>query len=58
MVEKVVERVIEKPVEVERVVEKPVIRRIHHTKTVRNPVEMGFMMFIGFLLGLLVGYFL
>lgn len=58
VVEKVVERVVEKPVEVERVVEKPVIRRIHHTKTVRNPVEMGFMALIGFLLGLIVGHFL
>ena len=58
VVEKVVERVVEKPVPVERVIEKPVIRRVHHTKIVRNPVEMGIVGVVCFLMGLLVGYFL
>ncbi|MBR5126301.1 MAG: helix-turn-helix transcriptional regulator [Oscillospiraceae bacterium] len=58
VVEKVVERVVEKPVAIERVVEKPVIRRIHHTKIVRSPLEMGIVGVICFLLGFLVGHFL
>ena len=58
VVEKIVEHVVEKPVPVERIVEKPVIRRIHHTKIVRNPLELGIVSVICFLLGLVIGHFL
>lgn len=58
VVEKVVERIVEKPVPVVEYVEKPVIRKVHHTKVVRNPLEIGVIGFVCFLLGLVIGLFL
>ena len=73
-VEKVVEKIVEKPivveklVEVERmievekpvetIVEKPVIKRVRRIKYIRNPVEFLFVGIICFLLGVLIGYLL
>ena len=58
VVEKIVERVVEKPVPVETVVERPIIRRVHHTKILRNPLEFAIVGFVCFLLGLAIGYVL
>lgn len=61
-VEKVVEKIVEKPVvqyiekPVIRYQEKPVIR--YRTKQVRNPLELGIVGAVCFVLGLLVGFFL
>ena len=68
-VEKVVEKVVEKPVVVERVVEKvvevekivetvvevPKIKRVHRTKYLRNPVEFIVIGAICFIVGILIG---
>jgi len=58
VVEKVVERIVEKPVPVVEYIEKPVIRKVHHTKIVRNPIELGIVGGICFILGLILGIFL
>ena len=73
-VEKVIEKVIEKPivveklVEVERIievekpietiVEKPVIKRVRRIKYIRNPIEFLSVGVACFLIGLLIGYLL
>ncbi len=67
-VDRVVEKVVEKPiivekiVEVEKVVEKvieiPKIKRVQRTKFLRNPVEFGIVGVFCFILGLLIGYML
>ena len=67
-VDRVVEKVVEKPiivekiVEVEKVVEKvieiPKIKRVQRTKFLRNPVEFGIIGVVCFILGLLIGYLL
>ena len=67
-VEKVVEKVVEKPVVVEKivevgkivetVVEKPVIKRVNRIKYIRNPIEFATVGLICFLLGVLIGYLL
>ena len=64
----VIEKVIEKPVEVEkivevprfveRVIEKPVVRKVHRTKYVRNPVEYALIGLVCFVIGVLVGLML
>ncbi len=65
--EKIVERIVEKPViqvkTVERlvekpvvqIVEKPVLKRIYRTKYRRNPIELLLVCTLAFLLGLLFG---
>lgn len=73
-VDNVVEKIVEKPVEVEKivkverivevervvetVVEKPVIRKVRRTKYVRNPLEFILVGLGGLFLGLLIGFFL
>ncbi len=61
-VEKIIEKVIEKPVLVEKIVEIPVekqvVRKVHRTKYVRNPLEFFVCGIVCFLLGLLIGFFL
>lgn len=67
-VEKVVEKVVEKPVVVEKivevgkivetVVEKPVIKRVNRIKYIRNPIEFAAVGLTCFLLGVLIGYLL
>lgn len=54
--ETVVERIVEKPVV--QMVEKPVTKKVYRTKYVRNPLELGVIAIISFLLGLLTGWFL
>ena len=70
-VDNVIEKIVEKPVEVERiveveklveverivetVVEKPVIRKVRRTKYVRNPLEFALVGLGGLILGLLIG---
>lgn len=65
-VEKVVEKIIEKPVVIEKivevekivetVVEKPRIKRVTRVKYLRNPVEFIIIGAVCFLLGLLIGW--
>ena len=73
-VDHVIEKIVEKPVEVERIVEveklveverivetvieKPVIRKVRRTKYIRNPIEFGFVGLAAFLIGVLVGFLL
>lgn len=64
-VEQVVEKIVEKPVEVEKiveveklietVVEKPVLRKVTRVKYLRNPIELFLIGLAGFAVGLLVG---
>ena len=54
--ETVVERIVEKPVV--QMVEKPVTKKVYRTKYVRNPLELGVIAVVFFLLGLLTGWFL
>lgn len=65
---KIVEKVVEKPVEiiktVEKVVEvpvvqyvdKPIIKRIYRTKYSRNPFEFAIVSLIAFLFGMIIGF--
>ena len=70
-VEKVVEKVVEKPVVVEKVVEidrivegekpietvveKPVIKRVYRVRYIRNPLEFAVVAILCFVFGVLVG---
>ena len=56
----VVEKIVEKPIEktVVQYVEKPVVKKVFRVKYRRNPAELAIVGVIGFLLGLLVGFFL
>ena len=51
--ETIVEKIIEKPVV--QIVDKPVTKKVYRTRYVRNPVELGIVAFVFFLLGLLTG---
>ena len=51
--ETIVEKIIEKPIV--QVVEKPVAKKVYRTRYVRNPVELGIVAIVCFLLGILVG---
>ena len=55
-VEKVVERVVEKPVV--EYVEKPVVQTVYRTKYVKNHSMAIVIGIIGFILGLVLGFFL
>lgn len=61
-VEKIVEVEVEKLVEVERVIEKvvevPKIRKVTRVRYLRNPWEFAAVGFLGFLVGILVGFVL
>ena len=73
-VERVVEKVVEKPIVVEKVVEierivevekpvetiveKPVIKKVHRVRYIRNPIEFVSVGILCFLLGVLIGYLL
>ena len=67
-VDHVVEKIVEKPVEVEkiieveRVIEKvvqiPKIKRVVRVKYLRNPIEFAAVGFAGLIIGLLIGMFL
>lgn len=67
-VERVVEKVVERPVVVEKIVEvekfietiveKPEIKRVTRIRYMRNPVEFIVIGILSFLIGLLIGYFL
>lgn len=67
-VETIIEKVIEKPVEIEKivevpryvesVVEKPVIKKVFRTKYVRNPIEYLIIGSICFAVGVLIGFLL
>jgi len=70
-VDRVVEKIVEKPVEVEKIVEveklieiekvvetiveKPVVRKITRVKYLRNPIEFLLAGMIGLVLGVLIG---
>ena len=64
-VEKLVEKIIEKPVVVEKtvevpkiiatVVERPVLKKVIRTKYLRNPIEFAVLGLICFVVGLLIG---
>lgn len=66
----IVERIVEKPVEIVKTIEKivevpvvqqiekPVIKHVYRTKYTRNPIEFFFIGFLTFLLGLIIGYLL
>ena len=51
--ETVIEKIVEKPVV--QLVEKPVTQKVYRTKYVRNPLELGIVATVCFLLGLLAG---
>ena len=51
--ETIVEKIIEKPVV--QMVEKPVTKKVYRTRYVRNPLELGLIAFVFFILGLLTG---
>ena len=51
--ETIVEKIIEKPVV--QIVDKPVTKKVYRTRYVRNPVELGIVALVFFLLGLLTG---
>lgn len=51
--ETIVERVIETPVV--QMVEKPVTKKVYRTRFVRNPLELGIVALVSFLLGFLAG---
>ena len=51
--ETVIEKIVEKPVV--QLVEKPVTQKVYRTKYVRNPLELGIVAAVCFLLGLLAG---
>ena len=51
--ETIVEKIIEKPVV--QIVDKPVTKKVYRTRYVRNPLELGIVAAVCFLLGLLVG---
>ena len=67
-VDRVVEKVIEKPVyvdkivevekviEVEKVVEVPKVKRVTRTKYIRNPIEYAIIAILAFILGVIIGY--
>ena len=67
-VDNIVERVVEKPVEVEKIVEVerivekvveiPRIKKVIRVKYLRNPLEFAAVGFAGLLVGLLIGLFL
>ena len=60
MVEKIVE--VEKVVEVEKlvetIVEKPKIKKVQRIKYIRNPIEYAVIAFFAFLFGVIIGYLL
>lgn len=60
VVEKIVERKVEVPVEVPVVeyVDRPVVKRVTRTRYIRNPLEFAAVGIAGFLLGIIVGFFL
>ena len=51
--ETVVEKIVETPVV--QLVEKPVTKKVYRTRYVRNPMEVGVVAVLFFILGLLVG---
>lgn len=53
--ETVIEKIVETPVV--QVVEKPVTKKVYRTRYVRNPMELGVVAVLCFILGLLVGRF-
>lgn len=73
-VDRVVEKVIEKPVVVEKIVEvekvveveklvetiveKPKIKKVQRIKYIRNPIEYAVIAFFAFLFGVIIGYLL
>ena len=61
-VDHVVEKIVERIVEVERVIEKvveiPKIKRVVRVKYLRNPIEFAAVGFAGLIIGLLIGMFL
>lgn len=64
----IVEKVVEKPVEIEKIVEvekivetfveKPVIRKVVRTRYVRNPIEFTIVGIAGMIIGLVIGLLL
>ena len=70
-VDRVVEKIVEKPVEVEKIVEiekiievekvvetiieKPIIRKVNRVKYLRNPIEFFLAGMVGLLIGVLIG---
>lgn len=60
VVEKIVERKVEVPVEVPVVeyVDRPVINKVVRIRYLRNPLEFAAVGILGFMLGLLIGFFL
>ena len=67
-VDHVVEKIVEKPVEVEKIIEAerviekvveiPKIKRVVRVKYLRNPIEFAAVGFAGLIIGLLIGMFL
>lgn len=53
--ETVVEKIVEKPVV--QIVEKPVTKKVFRTRYIRNPMEVGVIAIVFFILGLLMGRF-
>ena len=51
--ETIIEKIIEKPVV--QIVDKPVTKKVYRTRYVRNPLEVGIIAVVFFLLGLLAG---
>ena len=51
--ETIVEKIVEKPVV--QIVDKPVTQKVYRTRYVRNPLELGIVAVVCFLLGLLAG---
>ena len=70
-VDRVFEKIVEKPVEVEKIVEiekiievekvveiiieKPIIRKVNRVKYLRNPIEFFLAGMVGLLIGVLIG---
>lgn len=51
--ETIVEKIVEKPVV--QIVDKPVTQKVYRTRYVRNPLELGIVAVVCFLLGLFAG---
>lgn len=51
--ETVIEKIVEKPVV--QVVEKPITKKVYRTRYVRNPMEVGIVAVLFFIIGILVG---
>lgn len=53
--ETVVEKIVEKPVV--QIVEKPVTKKVYRTRYIRNPMELGAVALLCFIVGFLAGRF-